>query len=169
MNIQELGLKLRYYRRNSGKTSHEIAKAIKVTGSYYSRIENGKVKPTRKLLGKIAEELKVPHEDYLILESLAGFGTAAISSENADTTDKQPEETGYKVKIDTEKQFVLFSDVMYLSITENGVVFDFAQRKGLTNEVQAVSRIGVTLRHAEKIATLINEKLLEAKQKGIEG
>ena len=52
------------------------------------------------------------------------------------------------VNLDTTP--VLFTDNVFMTTNEDGVVLDVAQKLGSTNQIRIVSRIGMSRSHAKK-------------------
>jgi transcriptional regulator with XRE-family HTH domain len=168
MNLQNLGKTIRYKRSKSGLSSAQAALKLNMTPAYYSRLENGKEKPTEEMLKNIARLYELPSSDLKLLEVLAGYGTAA-SAEGGNTQMKADQiNQQATIDFDPPKVPVLFSDSMLISVSENGVVFDFAQKKALSDNQSIVARIGVSSGHARKIHKLLGEQLDKAETMGIQ-
>ena len=45
---------------------------------------------------------------------------------------------------------ILYTDTIFMSTNENGVVLDVGQRVGSTNQAQVITRIGMSRDHAKK-------------------
>lgn len=62
----------------------------------------------------------------------------------------------------------VYSDSAYLSINQYGIIIDFAQRMGPTNQQNIVARVGMSKSHAkiliEKLAGLLVKSELHRKQ-----
>lgn len=55
------------------------------------------------------------------------------------------------LNIDPVRTPVLYADIVYIKAGENGVVLDFAQQVGPSDQYTIVSRIGVSKDHAKRI------------------
>lgn len=171
MNLINLGLFLSSKRKQNNFASSVVAEKIGVSASYYSRIENGKERPSTDALENISKLYDLAPEDILLLKQFAGYEPVNATNSQPQTINTEDNAKGFppiNVKIDPEKNRILFSDGMYISISDNGVVFDFGQKVGPNNEQVIVARIGVSYRHAEKIHKLLGEQLENAKNMGIE-
>lgn len=167
VDLMKLGQTLRIKRTENNLSSGDAAQKLKLSPAYYSRLENGKEKPSPDLLNKIAVEYNLPLEDQRLLSQLAGYTTNA-ESEGGNTSVATQALQEVQIKVNAEALPVLFSDSMFVTVSENGVVFDFAQKVGPTNEQQIVTRVGVSYNHAEKIHKLLGQQLKAAKDIGIE-
>ena len=58
--LKNLGLKIRFYRENSGLTQEQLSEFINISQNFLSQIENGKRCPSLKTIIKISEVLKMP-------------------------------------------------------------------------------------------------------------
>jgi hypothetical protein len=55
------------------------------------------------------------------------------------------------INIDPQRTPVLYTDSVYIKANKNGVVLDFAQQLGPSNQYTVVSRIGMSKNHAEEL------------------
>ena len=60
---------------------------------------------------------------------------------------KQPEQ---KVNLNPDTTLVMYTDNIYMTSHEFGIVVDFGQKIGPTNETKIVSRVGMSREHAKK-------------------
>jgi len=75
---------------------------------------------------------------------------------------QKPPFQGAKVTI-PEHQPVLYAGAVYMDVSDFGVVFNFAQQVGPTNQQIVVSRVGMSTDHAKVLINKLN-KLLEKKE-----
>lgn len=71
---------------------------------------------------------------------------------------------GVNININLDTTPILYTDNIFISVNENGIVLDFSQRIASTNQVRIVTRIGMSKDHAKRF----NEQL-EAMLKVAEG
>lgn len=64
-----------------------------------------------------------------------------------------------KVNINLDSTPILYIDHIFIGISPEGVVFDFGQKLGPTNELRIVSRIGMSPEHAKKFYKTFTEQL----------
>ena len=55
-----------------------------------------------------------------------------------------------QIDINLDKTPILYTDIVYMTTNDDGLVLDFAQKLGPTNKVRIVSRIGMSRQHARK-------------------
>lgn len=71
--------------------------------------------------------------------------------------EKKPEELNVNINLDTTP--VLYTDNISISANEDGLMFDFLQRVGNTNQARVVSRIGMSRVHAKKFTAELSKLL----------
>ncbi|MBR0581333.1 MULTISPECIES: helix-turn-helix domain-containing protein [Bacillus] len=59
IDLDELAKMLKTKRKESGLSQEEFAEVMGFTGSYISRLENGKISPTFKSLERISEQVGI--------------------------------------------------------------------------------------------------------------
>ncbi|MCA0162981.1 helix-turn-helix domain-containing protein [Bacillus sp. RAR_M1_44] len=59
IDLDELAKMLKTKRKDSGLSQEEFAEVMGFTGSYISRLENGKISPTFKSLERISEQIGI--------------------------------------------------------------------------------------------------------------
>ncbi|WP_395893986.1 helix-turn-helix domain-containing protein [Bacillus safensis subsp. safensis] len=59
IDLNELAKMLKTKRKESGLSQEEFAEVMGFTGSYISRIENGKISPTFKSLERISKQVGI--------------------------------------------------------------------------------------------------------------
>lgn len=62
--------------------------------------------------------------------------------------DKKQEEVKVNVNLDTTP--ILYTDNIFMTVNEDGVVLDVGQKLGATNQLKIVARIGMSREHAKK-------------------
>ncbi len=72
-----LGKRIKQYREKVGLTQFQLAEKIGVSEFYISALETGRRNPGRKTLVKLANEMKVPIEALLDIETDNGLKFAA--------------------------------------------------------------------------------------------
>lgn len=70
--------------------------------------------------------------------------------------DKPQEKINITISPDTK---VLYTDMVFMNVNEDGIMFDVCQKVGNSNQYQVVSRIGMSRNHAQKFAKKLSEIL----------
>jgi hypothetical protein len=69
-------------------------------------------------------------------------------------------EEGVQVNI-ANNQPVLYSDSVFITTGQFGVVFDFAQSVGSTNQQNVIARVGMSKEHALALLNVLEKKVKE--------
>ncbi len=80
--------------------------------------------------------------------------------ENMDKNDKPGQQLPGSVNLNLDTTPVLYTDNVFMSTNEDGVVLDVAQRVGGTDQLRVVSRIGMSRQHAKKLVQKLGELLV---------
>ena len=83
------GQKIRKFRREKGLTQQELELAIDAAFGHVSRIESGKLNPTKETLLKIAEVLKLSEEE---IKSLLGMVLKKVDKEEIEVAIKDTQD-----------------------------------------------------------------------------
>lgn len=70
---------------------------------------------------------------------------------------KQEDQNGLNFNINPQMTPVLYTENVSINVTEDGVVLDFSQRLGNTNQLQIVARIGMSKTHAKKFLKIFDD------------
>lgn len=63
------------------------------------------------------------------------------------------------VNVDPNSTPILYTDMVYMHVNEDGVTFDICQRVGSSNRFQVITRVGMSRSHAQKFAKKLSETL----------
>ena len=69
------------------------------------------------------------------------------------------EEQQLQVTLNPEKTSILYTDTIFMNANDDGVIIDICQKVGNSNQVQVVSRIGMSRSHAQKFVKKLSEIL----------
>lgn len=69
------------------------------------------------------------------------------------------EEQQLKVSLNPEKTQIVYTDTIFMNVNDDGVTLDICQKVGNSNQVQVVSRIGMSREHAQKFVKKLSEIL----------
>lgn len=158
-------------RKELGYSVRQLAKLTGVNYSLYSKFENGLRNPTDIQLSRLAERLGVDKEKLMRLAGrLDEQKTTVKSIKTGDVLGKRGAK--FPMSRGTEKENniniavppntpVLYTDSVYLTVSPYGVVLNFAQHLGSTNQQNIVSRVGMSKIHArilvERLSDLLNK------------
>lgn len=64
------------------------------------------------------------------------------------------------VNLDAKQTPIYYTDNLFITSNEDGVVIDVGQRIASTNQVQIVARIGMSREHAKKFVDVLSKNML---------
>ena len=65
----------------------------------------------------------------------------------------------FQINLNPEKVNILYTDTIFMNVDDDGVTFDICQKVGNSNQLQVVSRIGMSRDHAHKFVKKLSEIL----------
>jgi DNA-binding XRE family transcriptional regulator len=176
-NNKEFSLRIKSYRHQKMETVTEAASKLGISRSYLSRVENGLEKPSSILVSKLMSHFSLSVNEATELLKLAGYNTGAVAAQeipikedymktNFVNSETQPQVNmpGLQVNLPSNTP-VLYTDSAFATSNKWGLVLDFAQSMGPTNQQTVVSRVGMSKAHAEALAKLILQKIEDEKNK----
>lgn len=72
---------------------------------------------------------------------------------------EKKQDPDFSVKVNPEKVPILYTDTIFMNVNEDGVTFDICQKVGNSNQVQVISRVGMSRDHAKKFVKKLSEIL----------
>lgn len=167
--MDKQNINLRAIRISRGLNPKEAATLLGISSQYLSRVENGRQKPSKNTLEVIIQKYQLPLEDAERLRDQYGYSTAGSSHVRIQAVSDNPGVLMPKINLDPVAIPVSYSDALLITSDDFGIVINAGQKNPLTNDIQIVSRIGVSLNHAIKVleALELNIKKLSDKGKDI--
>ncbi len=68
-------------------------------------------------------------------------------------------EQQFKVSLNPENTPILYTDTIFMNVNDDGVTFDVCQKVGNSNQLQVVSRVGMSREQAHKFVKKLSEIL----------
>jgi len=169
------GERIRLYRKQRKESLADIARATKVSRAYVSKLEKGKSKPSEDILNSLISHFQLSGDGAFELVVLAGYKAntvrfeqpSELTSEDSKGKEVNFMEEGIKtqqIKIDVPKGTpVLYTDSAFVTLSQYGIVIDYAQTLASTNQQQVVARLGMSIDHAEALVKILTQKISEAR------
>lgn len=66
----------------------------------------------------------------------------------------------FQINLNPEKVLILYTDTVFMNVNDDGVMFDFCQKVGNSNQLQVVQRVGMSREHAQKFVQKLSEILV---------
>lgn len=166
----DLGIRIRQLRKSRGESLVDVARAIETDRAYLNKIELGTIRPSERLLDRIIVYFSVEHNSATILKQLAGHiplkvAVVDTSKENqpmADIRSPMPAPTPQvmpQVTVNPAQTPVMYTDSVFVSSSEYGLVLDVAQTFAGGMQQAVVARIGMSFEHARKLIATIQDQM----------
>lgn len=82
---------------------------------------------------------------------------------------EEPTEQQMSVNVNLDTTPILYTDNIFMTTNEDGVVLDVCQKLGTTNNVRIVARIGMSREHAKKVVAQMGKLLALTEGQGQTG
>lgn len=70
------------------------------------------------------------------------------------------DEQKFQVNLNPDKVQILYTDTVFMNVNDDGVTMDICQKVGNSNQLQIVSRIGMSREHAQTLVKKLSEILV---------
>ena len=90
-----------------------------------------------------------------------GLPVGIYISEVTIMDDKKNENQQMQISVNLDTTPVLYTDNINITVNPDGVVLDFMQRLGPSNQVRIVSRIGMSREHVKKFLEKLGKLLIK--------
>ena len=177
MMRNELGKSLKMLRLKKEMSLSQVSERLGIDKTYLSKIENGLRTPSSRVLNKLLDHYSATPQEKYSFHQLAGSPPIFPNNyelthtndileevsklEESKQNDQQP---GLNIKV-PDNLPVLYTDSVWVTSSAFGLVFDFAQAVGPTNNHTVVSRVGMSIDHAKALMKVLSDKLVEAELK----
>ena len=158
-NYSSFGEKIKVYRSKKGENVTQAAKSLNLHRTYLSKLENGHFQPSTGLIDRLVAYYKLNTQEVSDLYRLGGYGKKGVimQIQNRKEVDHMEsnkilgtQEQNQAVEVNVQSNTpVLYSDAVFVTSSDYGVVLDFGQRLGSTNKRNITSRVGMSFEHAE--------------------
>lgn len=157
---QSLGSKLKYLREKSRESLAEVSGALEIDIDTLNEIEQGKSRPNEDTLLMLITHFSVNDEEATKLWELAGFESAKNMTGVMNEGDKPI------VMVLPMDARIVYSDLVHVVVNNYGVVMNFMQGSGPGSQPLAISRIGMSIEHAQSVLKVLQETLDQHQKSG---
>ncbi|HVV25612.1 MAG TPA: DUF3467 domain-containing protein [Candidatus Saccharimonadales bacterium] len=165
-DLNKMGNMVRKERVKHNLSLSELGKKLAVDRTLISKIENGHYQPTEPILQKFIEVFSMDDQHAQKIWALSGRPGGPFTNLNSQGKELLMNQSAVPQKVPQQASVnlnpstpVLYSDAMSVTTSPFGMVFDFGQRLGPTNNFNVVARVGVSFEHARKIMEAIHNEL----------
>lgn len=170
--MTKIGDLIKEFRVKAGITTKDLAGRVGCSRQYLSLVESNVRIPSTALVNRVAKSLNLDLEDARLLGVEVDVNNfQEVETQSSETKDDKVVASspanlpgkGYMVKF-PQNTPTLYTDFIYLSWNQYGVVISAGQRLAATNEVNIVSSMGMSRDHAESLYTLLGKELSKMKK-----
>lgn len=155
-----LGGRLRAMRERLRESLAEVAGSVEIEPDALVTIEEGKSRPSEDILLLLISHFAVKEDEAIALWELAGYERLDGFSQG-NTNDDSAKGSVMMLPIDAR---IAYTDMAHVVVNDHGVVLNFMQTNGPSNQPMIVSRLGMSREHAQSIIELLQKTLSGAQQ-----
>ncbi|MCU0667280.1 MAG: DUF3467 domain-containing protein [Patescibacteria group bacterium] len=158
---QNFGKKFKEIRIKAKESLFDVSGAVEADPLLLESIESGLQQPSEDLVLLLISHFALKDDEALNLWELAGYkqdktGTGSIYADESGVVQKAFVTAG--------DARVLYTDMVHIKSNRYGVVINFLQSLGAEDHTVAVSRIGMSLTHAESLLEVLTQTINESKK-----
>ncbi len=150
---RSLGFRLRRLREKRNQSLAEVSGAVEIDADVLEQIESGAERPSEDILMLLISHLDPQEEEAVRLWELAGYDQP--NNEDADEATPSTKPIIMLLQQDTR---VLYSDMVNVVVSQEGVVLNFLQSHG-ASKPNPVSRVGMSREQAERVLQALQHSL----------
>lgn len=156
---KQLGAFFKRMRQKKQESLDEVSGAVEIDTEHLSEIERGAKRPSEDILLLLISYFSVNEDEAVKVWEMAGY----------DQPDDKPvhgtEEVAQPVLVMPMDARIVYTDLAHISSNKYGLTINFLQSDGIGNKPLAVSRIGMSREHAEKLLKTLEKALKTDGQK----
>lgn len=158
--FQALGARLRRVRERLNESIIEVSGAVEIDADALREIERGRQRPSEDILLLLISHFALKDAEATKLWNLANYNQSDISEQqpiNYFNTDTKQAMMALPADIR-----ILYSDTVHIMINNYGVVINFMQNTGATDQPLVISRVGMSKDHARSVLEVLQRTLDQA-------
>lgn len=155
--FRSLGVRLRQLREKRRQTLAEVSGAVEIDPEMLSAIEEGAQRPTEDILLLLISHFATKEDIATKLWELAGYSHDELPVKNM--VNDFHGQVQNKVMVLPSDAKVVYTDMVHVMVNNYGVVMNFMQTGGPTNQPLAVARVGMSKEHAKSILEVLQKTL----------
>ena len=156
--FRTLGWQLKLVREQLKQTLAEVSGAVEIETEILELIEQGKQRPNEDVLFLLISHFDIKDADASSLWELAGYSdNFSLPKEDLlPLSSGQDKALNITLPLDPR---IMYTDHLHTSVGDYGVVLNFMQATGFTNQSLPVARVGMSKEHAHKVLETLKQSL----------
>lgn len=155
---KRLGSWLKTMRQKNQQSLAEVSGAVEIDADMLSEIERGTTRPGEDILMLLISFFSVKEDDAVKIWEMAGYNKPSEEITPAP-------EVAQPVFVMPMDARVVYTDMANITSNKYGVTINFMQSDGIGSQPLAVSRVGMSREHAQKLLAVLEKSLRPAQQK----
>lgn len=152
-----LGARLKGMREHIRETMAEVAGSVEIEIDSLSAIEQGSNRPTEDILLLLISHFAVKEDEATKLWELAGYDQNDTGISHL-VNDPEGIIKNSVVVMPVDAR-IMYTDMAHMMLNNHGVVLNFMQTAGPSNQPLVVSRLGMSREHAQSLLELLQATL----------
>ena len=161
--FHQLGVELKQTRQKRQESLAEVSGAVEVDIEQLSDFEKGIQRPAEDVLLLLISHFAVKEDEATKLWELAGYEQTILPVNQA--THEGNGEANQSVMVMPVDARVIYTDMVHVIVNNYGVVVNFMQATGPSNQPLAVARVGMSKEHAKSVLEVLQRTLEQSEQK----
>lgn len=157
--FKDLGEKIKAVRQQKKRSINEVSGAIEISEDNFKKIEQGELRPAEDTLATLLSYLEVNENEADRYWELAGYSDDSVNSGGQSTVIDLSQPIAMMMPADLK---VVYTDMVHVMVNDFGVVMNFMQSTGNSQQPLAVSRIGMSKEHAKSVIAILEKSLKQA-------
>jgi transcriptional regulator with XRE-family HTH domain len=150
--FKPLGAWIRRMREKSQKSLAEVSGAVEIDSDLLKAMEQGVQRPSEDILMLLISYFAIKEEDAVEVWELAGYTKSDANEPTTGEADQvQP------VIVMPMDARIVYTDMVNIKQNKYGLTINFLQSDGIGGKPLAVSRVGMSRDHAEKLLVALAE------------
>ena len=160
---EEFGKQLKEIREKAKESVAELSGAVELDANQIEQIEAGNDQPSEDIVLLIISHFSLKEDEALKLWELAGYkqSQTGLSSMISDSKEGVVVKTAFVHPSDAR---ILYTDMVHVSANKYGVIINFLQGLGNSDQPMAVSRVGMSHEHAQSLLQVLKSTIDVSKQ-----
>lgn len=158
---QNFGQVLKKLRASASKTPAEVSGAVEIDESRLKEYENGESRPTEDILTLLIQHFDLKDDQAEELWKLAGYNNQQ-EEDKFFVNDEFGNVQQLTVGVTMHDARIVYTDMIQVMVNNYGVIINFLQGAGPSNQPLAVSRIGMSKEHARSVIEVLTKTLEQA-------
>lgn len=155
--FQSLGGQLKQLREKRQESLAEVSGAVEIDPDVLQAYEQGAERPGEDILLLLISHFATKDEIATKLWNLAGYDQEELPTQQLANSVNESIRNGAVTMASNAP--VVYTDMVHVMVNNYGVVMNFMQTAGNSNQAQAIARIGMSKEHAQSVLEILQKTL----------